>query len=1551
MNARGIFSFLIICIWILVLASSNTVAQKASAEFISSLQPMKLETGEQVRDGIQNLYYKDQRLYVTNVWAGLQVIDVTNMNEPVELGTFRSEARTHNVYVQDNYAYLSKELGGVAVLDISNPQRIVQVSTIETQSDAFWVVADFPYVFVAEQQNGVNVYSISDLANPTFVTNFETPQWAWNLFLEDNLLYVADKAAGMIILDVSNPNSLQRVGQYSNMKYTKRIYVENGLAYIANGPDGLSILDVSNPKFPKLVSKLTVDGFVNDAQRSGNSLFIANELRRRLEIIDVTRINAPVKVAEYVAEGKVYSASKTDVYVFVAADNQTVILRHNNPPVLAEIEDQVVDETQTLHFTAQGSDPDDDPIFYQIENLPEGAVFDSLNGAFTWTPTYEQSGVYPGIQIDVLERTAAQLSATQTFDITVNHVNRNPVLSDVPDSTVLENQTITFTIPEGSDPDVEDKGKLVYLAENMPEGAQFNPDLRVFSWKPTFEQSGVYMVDFVVQDPPGAVMRDGASITVIHVDRKPEIAPIAGQTVNENEELTFTIEGSDPDREDQNLLSYEAQNLPDGAQFDPTTASFTWTPTYDQSGEYPDPLFIFTAGKLSDSVTVGITVNHVNRAPALAAISNQTIDENKTLQFSISGSDADVEDNGKLVYSAENVPAGAVFNPDSLLFTWTPDFEQSGSYENIAFTVSDPDGLTDTKELTIDVAHVNRSPQLAALEPQTVDENTLLTFDLQGTDPDREDEGKLVFSASGLPEGAVLEGTTFSWTPTYDQSGTYTISFTVSDGRLEDVREAVVTVNHVNRDPAIADIAPQSVNENDAIRFNVVGSDPDTEDDGTWILSAESLPEGAVFTPETGLFNWTPGFDQSGSHTVTFINTDPQGLTASKDVTIEVNHVNRTPVLPDQPSQVVDENAPLSFTVIAAEDPDVEDEGQLIYSARNLPEGAVFDPQTRVLEWTPTYEQSGSYTCEIDVKDGEFTVTQTIDITVNHVNRPPSLETVEGQTVNENEPWSLTVSYSDPDQEDAGKVVLTAENLPEGATFNPQTGVLSWTPTYEQSGNYPGISVVAADEAGLTDRISFDIQVNHVNRAPSLEAVDPVTGSENTPISITLQGTDPDQEDSGKLVYSADNLPEGAVLDAQSGLFTWTPGYLQAGTYSIGFKVTDTGGLSAEQTAEFSIADVNRTPVVNAVAAQTVAENSTLTFQVTASDEDTDNTLTYTAANLPEGASFDAASRTFTWTPGYEQAGSYTVTFMVSDGKEEVTTDVLVTVQNVNRAPVFDETGPKQVDEKSELSFTITATDPDAGTTLSYTAGALPEGASFDAATGQFSWTPGYEQAGSYSVPFTVSDEEDETTMSVEVTVNNVNRVPVFEPVDSQMADENQILTFNVTASDEDDGSALDYSARDLPDGASFQGQTFTWTPGFDQAGSYTVTFVVSDGMDEVELQVPVTVNNVNRGPEISAPSSSDVRAGEEISLSFSASDPDNDKLEFSSPDLPSGAQLDPQSGVLRWTPSDDQVGKATVTVRVSDGNDQAEAKTEINIRMPQPVNTEAPPDTTGGID
>ena len=74
----------------------------------------------------------------------------------------------------------------------------------------------------------------------------------------------------------------------------------------------------------------------------------------------------------------------------------------------------------------------------------------------------------------------------------------------------------------GSDLDVEDKGKLRYSVENMPPGAEFDSLSLTFTWTPTYEQSGTYVLDFLVKDPPGALDRDASTITVVHIDRKPE---------------------------------------------------------------------------------------------------------------------------------------------------------------------------------------------------------------------------------------------------------------------------------------------------------------------------------------------------------------------------------------------------------------------------------------------------------------------------------------------------------------------------------------------------------------------------------------------------------------------------------------------------------------------------------------------------------------------------------------------------------------------------------------------------------------------------------------------------------------------------------------------------------------------------------------------------------------------------------------------------------------------------------------------------------------------
>jgi len=90
----------------------------------------------------------------------------------------------------------------------------------------------------------------------------------------------------------------------------------------------------------------------------------------------------------------------------------------------------------------------------------------------------------------------------------------------------------------------------------------------------------------------------------------------------------------------------------------------------------------------------------------------------------------------------------------------------------------------------------------------------------------------------------------------------------------------------------------------------------------------------------------------------------------------------------------------------------------------------------------------------------------------------------------------------------------------------------------------------------------------------------------------------------------------------------------------------------------------NEAPVLSTIGDKSVDEGSLLEFTISAYDPDGD-TLTYSASNLPSGASFDASSRTFSWTPTYDQAGTYTnVHFEVSDGYLTDSEDITITVNN-----------------------------------------------------------------------------------------------------------------------------------------------------------------------------------------------------------------------------------------------------------------------------------------------
>ncbi|MBI4598265.1 MAG: putative Ig domain-containing protein [Candidatus Omnitrophica bacterium] len=289
----------------------------------------------------------------------------------------------------------------------------------------------------------------------------------------------------------------------------------------------------------------------------------------------------------------------------------------------------------------------------------------------------------------------------------------------------------------------------------------------------------------------------------------------------------------------------------------------------------------------------------------------------------------------------------------------------------------------------------------------------------------------------------------------------------------------------------------------------------------------------------------------------------------------------------------------------------------------------------------------------------------------------------------------------------------------------------------------------------------------------------------------------------------------------------------------------------------------NQPPTLDVIGNKSVAEGSTVAFTINGHDPE-GGVVTYAASGLPQGASFNPATRLFSWTPSYTQAGRYTVTCTATDPEGLTASQTsTITVTNVNRPPVLAPIGNKTVELRQTVNVTISATDPD-GDALTYKTSVLPPGASFDAATRTFRWTPTSPSVfvGRHSVTFTVSDgaltDGEIIWILVNPSTSSINDPPQIYaasvyPSRTVKVGQRAFVWF---AAYDPNPDTLTMTLSGVPVGATalsgyavsyswgaYNYRWFYWTPTAAQVGTQTIRADVTDGRGgTVSREVTATV-------------------------------------------------------------------------------------------------------------
>ena len=639
------------------------------------------------------------------------------------------------------------------------------------------------------------------------------------------------------------------------------------------------------------------------------------------------------------------------------------------------------------------------------------------------TPTFEQGG--ETFDVTITANDGFDGTDSVAITIAVNAVNREPIITQRPESLVVDAAVESQTVIGVADADGDQITATVVSGSGSvnPTSVSGSGDV---AYSVTLEQGDiteVTQIDF--DDGRGGVASVEFTVTSVQGNVPPTFAGFVDSgdfakgggftrrmvaSDPDEDRLIFTIEflGGGPSSDEQLSRSTAQQEAPRFLEFS-RSGILVGRAGFEDAGRYR---FRFTATergtkqRFSVSAETEVVIANTNRAPQFLPIDNLQVSEGETGSLGIEAVDADTGD--RLTIKRISGPGR--------IETTSPN-RQTANLSSAAVTYA-------------------ISPPFDAVSP-----------------------------AEGHQTHTVTVGVTDG------KDGTATASFDV-------------TIGHVNQPPICPEgVIAHTVTEGTPDSFLIPADDPDGNT-LTYGLTGE-LAQFAGIDPSTGEIIVAPDFTRgrpdpySGTVTV----RDGAGGREQCPVSVTVLDVNREPTFKISGDLTIIQGETYQVAVVAG-DPDPDDAVSIVAT---LPDGSREETtgevgQRAALTLSGQLDVFGLFEISLEVSDGKITTPGTITVIVTErENLRPTIFAIPTQSIEEGRELTFEVNATDPDTPLEGAtnrslvgpgVTLEVENVPEGAEFDPETGLFIWTPDFDQARLRPYVvRFTAADEKGASDTV------------------------------------------------------------------------------------------------------------------------------------------------------------------------------------------------------------------------------------------------------------------------------------------------------------------------------------------------------------------------------------------------------------------------------------------------------------------------------------------------
>lgn len=756
------------------------------------------------------------------------------------------------------------------------------------------------------------------------------------------------------------------------------------------------------------------------------------------------------------------------------------------------------------------------------------------------------------------------------------------------------------------------------------------------------------------------------------------------------------------------VTSFSATGLPEWMKLNKTTGKLSGKPDRKDVGDYSG-IEITAIGEGGSAVAPAFGTVLINLIPAkwtadlfdLGEILEGVAFEKKTSDLVLN------PENFDLTYSIVSMtpPPWMEIGPKTGTLFGTPT--KPGKVDVIvAFSYEINGGVkTEATTFTVNVKHVNHAPYWLA-HPLPIAKKAFsgvaysVRLDSSAVDPDGD---KLTYHLiSGPAWGKVNVNTgELSGTPAKSdvpKANTFVVEVRDPEG-LSDRTDVQITVEKSNEPPTWNShpvILQPNAKEDQLYQVNLqnYASDPDGDPITFTVISG---PSWVQVTPG-GILSGRPGKNEANKlHELQITVSD--NISTPNDtakVAFFVDHVNHPPVWAANPieSETKEDDHYSINLKLYVTDEDLNE--VLTFGTLSGPTWAKINPATGILEGTPTHANEGKNEWMIRVQDsgGEMADTRLV-VNVLHRNHAPKWN--PPIVINAKEETQLSVSLvpyvTDIDLPNDALQFVKVSTTPSWISVS-EDGTVSGTPARKDVGT-TSFEVRVLDIAKASDVTSIKVVVEPINHAPYWRPIQLTDADEDInykgnlkPFAVDLDGDE--------LKFSLVTGPAWMFV-GEDGSITGVPTAADVGKQSARFKVTDTGGLSAEADAEILVNHTNHPPVVSVdLPVFEVKERETLEVDLKQWIKDLDgDALLCTMLSPVEPWVTLNSDCTVVANPTRKQVGDHAYDFKVSD-KSLFTAAVLkIKVLKNPRNPIWlsEPITPQPLEAKTNIAFSANILD------------------------------------------------------------------------------------------------------------------------------------------------------------------------------------------------------------------------------------------------------------------